>query len=300
MNASDPTWRRTLRLVCLAVLLCGIGATAITGVTAALMGSFDSVIARLLWTSVTVLIAGNIALIQALAMKAPRLRPMLWGGLAATVTGAACVIVLIWGHRAMLPEIVSLWRRSTGTLAVLSISAAMGGHLGVIRTPSPVLAYVQRGLFGLVGFAACLVLMMMWTRWWMNYEEIFAFTAATVGLACLGGLVALPRLAEAAVRRRGQQRESIPTSFQVELACPRCSSERPAALGLSRCAECGFKIIVEVEEPRCECGYLLFNLAGERCPECGRLIAQEDRWLASRDEGPGTLTAAGGTTTAAG
>ena len=119
MNASDPRWRRTLRLACLVVLISGIGATAITGVTAALSGSFDSVIARLLWTSVTVLIAGNFALIQALAMKEPRLRPMLWGGLATTGIGAACMILLIWGNRAMLPATVSLWTRLTGTLAVL-------------------------------------------------------------------------------------------------------------------------------------------------------------------------------------
>ena len=127
----------------------------------------------------------------------------------------------------------------------------------------------------------------------MIYDEAVGMIVLTAGLACLGGLVALPRLADAAVQRRGRQRESIPTSFQVELACPKCSSERAAALGLSHCAACGFKIIVEVEEPRCECGYLLFNLVGDRCPECGREISQEDRWLASPDEGSRKLTAAG-------
>jgi rRNA maturation protein Nop10 len=35
---------------------------------------------------------------------------------------------------------------------------------------------------------------------------------------------------------------------------------------------------VEVEEPRCACGYLLYQLAGDTCPECGRAVAAEDRW----------------------
>ncbi len=282
MNTSDPTWRRTLRLVCLAALISGIGGTAVTGVMAALMESFGGVITRLLWTSIAVLIAGNFALIQALAMKEPRLRPMLWGGLAATVAAVVCTIWLVWGNHALTENTVSLWSRITGTLAVLSITAAMSGHLGVISTASRVLAYLRTGLFGLVGFTACLVLIMMWTRWWMNYDEAVGFIISTASFACLSGLVALPRLADAAASRRGPRRESIPTSFQVELECPKCGADRSAALGLSRCAACGLKIILEVEEPRCECGYLLFNLAGDRCPECGREIAQEDRWLASR------------------
>ncbi len=281
MNASDPTWRRTLRLVCLAILLCGIGATAITGVTAVLMESFGGVITRLLWTSIAVLIAANFALIQALAMKEPRLRPMLWAGLAATVAAVVCTIWLVWGYHALAPNTESVWTRLTATLAVLSIAAAMSGHLGVIRTPTRVLAYLRTGLFSLVGLIAGLVFIMMWTPWWTYFDEVVVFTVMTAGLACLCGLVALPRLADAAARRRGRRRESIPASFQVELTCPGCSADRSAALGLSRCVACGFKIILEVEEPRCECGYLLFNLAGDRCPECGREISQEDRWLAS-------------------
>ena len=32
--------------------------------------------------------------------------------------------------------------------------------------------------------------------------------------------------------------------------------------GLSRCRECGLALTIDIEEPRCECGYLLFRLEG--------------------------------------
>ena len=54
--------------------------------------------------------------------------------------------------------------------------------------------------------------------------------------------------------------------------CPRCGTQQRFARGTSKCAECGLRVIVEFEEPRCACGYLLYKLTGEVCPECGRKL----------------------------
>ena len=53
---------------------------------------------------------------------------------------------------------------------------------------------------------------------------------------------------------------------------PATTSVDKMTTGLSRCRECGLALTIEVEEPRCVCGYLLYNLAGTSCPECGREV----------------------------
>ena len=58
--------------------------------------------------------------------------------------------------------------------------------------------------------------------------------------------------------------------FQLELTCPRCEAELTLPSGIARCSQYRFALLIEVEELRCECGYLLFRLETSRCPECGR------------------------------
>jgi hypothetical protein len=57
-------------------------------------------------------------------------------------------------------------------------------------------------------------------------------------------------------------------------SCPRCGLSQQFAIGSGACSGCGLTVRIELEEPRCACGYLLFRLKDGRCPECGRPIAQ--------------------------
>jgi hypothetical protein len=52
--------------------------------------------------------------------------------------------------------------------------------------------------------------------------------------------------------------------------CPSCGKQQQFPQGGARCSGCGLLVKIEFEEPRCECGYLLYNLPGTICPECGR------------------------------
>ncbi len=58
------------------------------------------------------------------------------------------------------------------------------------------------------------------------------------------------------------------------LACPRCGKKQNVAIGEASCVACDLRISTRIEEPRClSCGYLLYQLTSDRCPECGTTIA---------------------------
>ena len=45
------------------------------------------------------------------------------------------------------------------------------------------------------------------------------------------------------------------------------------AVGRSACCKCGLKFSIEVEEEHCaKCGYSLYKVNSNTCPECGKAI----------------------------
>jgi hypothetical protein len=73
--------------------------------------------------------------------------------------------------------------------------------------------------------------------------------------------------------------EIVSTPIEVEFTCPKCETTQSQVAGKRFCENCGLKIVLEIEEPRCEgCGYHLYMLEAENCPECGRVIPEIDRW----------------------
>jgi hypothetical protein len=98
-------------------------------------------------------------------------------------------------------------------------------------------------------------------------------------LAAAGSIIVaiLPRLDRTADAAR---RKSIPSRLRLEIVCPRCSTPQQMETGHSRCKACGLRFEIEIEEPHCDCGYLLHTLESDRCPECGRVIPPTERWAA--------------------
>ncbi len=71
-------------------------------------------------------------------------------------------------------------------------------------------------------------------------------------------------------------------SIEVGLTCPRCDHAQTIRSNRdARCDHCRLKMKVVVEEPRCSCGYLLYQLESDTCPECGKSIDSKDRWIAA-------------------
>jgi len=120
------------------------------------------------------------------------------------------------------------------------------------------------------------------------FEDVLRFDGWFPRLLGLGGITtAGSSIAVAAVAilgpTPGEDEPGLLTgSVEVPINCPRCGTHVAALSNRdTRCPSCRLKIRVEIEEPRCACGYLLYQLEGDTCPECGRAIDDAERWSAS-------------------
>ena len=106
------------------------------------------------------------------------------------------------------------------------------------------------------------------------FGRIVGASAVVIGAGTLAQPV-LIRIAGAAPQEsaiRGRR-------AKVALGCPRCGTRCELETNTdAKCAACQLAIRVEVEEPRCACGYLMFGLETSTCPECGAAIPENLHW----------------------
>lgn len=106
---------------------------------------------------------------------------------------------------------------------------------------------------------------------WYRAPVLGRFMAASVILAGCGTL-ALVILAS--MNRRIDFEPGSKEMLSLFLACPRCGKKQNVAIGDACCVACDLRISTRIEEPRCmSCGYLLYKLTSDRCPECGEAIS---------------------------
>ena len=101
-------------------------------------------------------------------------------------------------------------------------------------------------------------------------QRLDAATAILAGCGTLG-------LGVLAMLSRPVDFESLPGEFlKITVVCPACRKKQAIELGGASCKDCGLRIEVRTAEPRCaECGYLLYRLTSDNCPECGTPIRRE-------------------------
>jgi len=176
---------------------------------------------------------------------------------------------------AMRGIMFSLWTASVYLLVLVPTLA---------RDEGPILARVLRTVGVIVGSLGALGLVAMFLSETLGFGEVDLDTivgqativCVIVGLACAALLPLVSRLGRT-VEESGHE-STIGERTPIRLTCPRCGSDETLRVGQSRCSSCGLRISVEFEEPRCGCGYLLYGLSGEHCPECGRPISESSRW----------------------
>ena len=205
----------------------------------------------------------------------------------ATVVGWLGVLVwlfLVWFEAALGSKGMEITARIAGALslyAAWSIFSAVtlaprgGGTItAIIRWSVFVLAswWSAVGEFGLVEPDIAEVVVNTIGEQW--FPRIVAASAVVIGAGTLAQPV-LIRIAGAAPQEsaiRGRR-------AKVALGCPRCGTRCELETNTdAKCAACQLAIRVEVDEPRCACGYLLFGLETSTCPECGAAVPESLHW----------------------
>ncbi|MBO6512949.1 MAG: hypothetical protein JJ974_03145 [Phycisphaerales bacterium] len=112
-----------------------------------------------------------------------------------------------------------------------------------------------------------------------QYDELMVRILAISGILTAGTTIAAGALAFFAPKPGEDEEGTFASSIPIEIDCPRCQSHITARSNKeSRCPTCRLQVRIEIKEPRCECGYLLYKLETDLCPECGKPIPESEQW----------------------
>lgn len=255
-----------------------LGATALLGVMAMLMPRVpfeeELLISAMLLTGYSLL-----GLAASMAMARTRLRGAATASAAALGLSLCGWLVLVWFDRAIGWRPEELVAKTCGTL---TIGGLLGLHwilisLATLRAFAG--RWTRRATVALASGGALLACYMLWEVPAAQEEAVARLLGAMLIPAALG-TIAVPVLARIErVTLRDAEDHAIGRHVPVRFRCPRCAaeSEQPANRRFL-CPGCGLRAMVEVEEPRCACGYLLHGLPEPVCPECGRQVPSEAWW----------------------
>jgi len=190
------------------------------------------------------------------------------------VAGMACAFVAmvlalfenwdwwVWGWEIPAPTLAvmsSLWLWAT-IAAVISL-------LSFARLPRGVqwIRGISSFLLGCVGI---LLTDMVWARRTSGMPVLPEALTTIIGITAACGIVVIVLLHQIFYLKRLDAFHAGP--LEVRFVCPRCGVQQDAQVGRSTCAECSLELRIELDEASCEsCGYPLYKLTGQRCPECG-------------------------------
>lgn len=299
-TSNRPPFQRIARRVLLISLLGSVGVLVLLG----LLLLFDVQERYSGQAAGTALVVGAWSLLGFAILKALDFsgrRGIAWGlviGWAMAIcasTAAALWLALIWlpvGARveeelARWAGLASIWTiECLLPLAFLSPTAMPRWAKAIAWASCGFLVYL--GVLGSAGLLAA-----DWVEHYVRRvfgEDLFFRTHGAGTIFAFSGLIVVGILQRLRARHEPERGQTVPWRFDMHLACPRCGLEQSMPVTGTgegaRCGRCRLRIRIDVDEPRCACGYVLYKIAGDRCPECGREVAEEDRWFADRTDRP--------------
>jgi hypothetical protein len=265
-------------------MIASLSLAALLGIAALLLPRYGPEEEILLSTGVFASFS-LVALMCAVVLERRRLKPLMWAGITSCWSAVIAWLILIWVNWSLLANGGERIAQAGGTFTVLACGAALVGLLSLPRFDQRPPSIVR---WSTVGVSAALGVQILGMIWWFDWIERYIdddILARGMGVLCIltaCGSVITPILWKVQAMRRAGSVESVPLEVKINVECPRCHSMQALQTGPSHCAACGLHIKLEVEEPveepRCVCGYLLYHLASDRCPECGRAVDEADRW----------------------
>jgi hypothetical protein len=168
------------------------------------------------------------------------------------------------GHRRLAAASVGL--------AVVGPGLAMLGALLTAPPAGRTVTRLRRTLLCFGVLAGGSMLAILWSPIGQRILEGLVVSSAigVTGTALAGAALFVVRRVDAI--RQQRRPESLPSSVTIAITCPRCGVEGRRPTGLSRCSACAAPLLIDLLEPRCECGYVVYRLEQAVCPECGRAL----------------------------
>ena len=184
---------------------------------------------------------------------------------------------LLFGLAAMVIGVIGVWTKSEnefwgrvmGILVTLCILLAHINLLLMARL-KPGQSWLMWTTMGCSASAALCMILFLIT------QPINAIDDAMLGRFTIAGSIAtacgsLALIVVSALNRRVDR--VAPVSMELKelaLVCPRCGVHQSVPMGESACKACHLQFVIRVIEPLCPvCGYNLYCLTSDRCPECG-------------------------------
>jgi hypothetical protein len=261
-------------------MIVSLSLAALLGIAALLLPRYGPE-EEILFSTGTFASFSLVALMCAVVLERRRLTPLMWAGITSSWAAVIAWLVLIWGDWSLLGARWERIAQAGGTFTLVACGAALVGLLSLPRFDQRSPTIVR---WSTVVVSAALAVQIFCMIWWYDWieryidDEILARAMGVLSILTACGSVVTPILWKVQAMRRAGSVESIPIKVKVGIECPRCHAKQSLMTGPTRCTECGLRITIDVEEPRCVCGYLLYHLASDQCPECGRVVDEADRW----------------------
>jgi hypothetical protein len=204
----------------------------------------------------------GVPVVCSLLGESTNLRPWRWIGVAASAFACAMTINEIWTSG-----------RSPSRELMLAIVAGAGAVIGHANAVSLVPLLSKQRWLRLLTIAAAvataaLVVASVYRR---SSSDLLERFVAAAGICAACGTIAIAVLG--ILNRRVERPAADGGLFDLTVICPRCNRKQTLQTGDNQCAQCGLRISIRIEEPRCpRCDYLLYGLTSDRCPECGEFI----------------------------
>lgn len=272
-----------LRKVFLWSMVASLGLDALLGIMALLLPAYGPG-EQILGSAALFAAFSLAALLCAIVLERRRLAVLMWTGIGCSAAAVLFWLVLVWFEPSLQYRTEETITRFGGTFTTAAIIIGQCGLLSLLRIDLRWARAVRVATFAAsAALGACIVLL-IWTwpyiDYFMNGDDLLRMLGVMAILAMCGTVVT-PILWKVQAVPHTDSAESIPSRLRVSVVCPRCGTSQELQAGPGKCATCGLRIAIEIEEPRCACGYLLHRLQGDRCPECGSEIPEADRWAAS-------------------
>ena len=270
-----------LRKAFLWSMIVSLCLAALLGIAALLLPSWALYDDEILISTLLFGVYSLLALCCAIVTEKRRLVGWMWIGITAAAVALSIWLVMVWFGSSLRWQVEEQLVKTAGSFTTISVLIAQCGLLVLPRLDGPLAGFVRKATILVSITLACTLIFMYWGFDWIETyidDEIIFRGMGVLGILTACGTVVTPIIWKVQAVHRVGSVDSIPSRLRIDIKCPRCETQQQLRTGPAKCATCGLRITVQVEEPRCTCGYQLYRLESERCPECGREVPQADRW----------------------